>query len=60
MRFREFEGGVVDGVFGPDFEGGVVDEVPCIRRGVTHPTIRQKLHPPRGGVRRDEGGYIPP
>ena len=32
MRFREFEGGVVDAVFRPDFEGGggggVVDEVP--------------------------------
>ena len=28
MKFREFEGGVVERVFRPDFEGGVVvDEV---------------------------------
>ena len=27
MRFREFEGGVVERVFRPDFEGGVVQTV---------------------------------
>ena len=45
MRFREFERGVVEGVFRPDLEGGVVDEVPSFRGGVVDkvPWIRIRM-----------------